>query len=167
MMADGYKYKVVYNKQAYKLALLGATDAELADFFEVCKDTIQAWKHDYPKFKEALIKGKMPADADVAVSLHKRAVGYDYTEITYEKVDNKDLIEESDGQIMQEVYKKKVTTKHMPPDTNAARYFLNNRRPKEWRDKTHSENENTNKNFAIEMTPEQIKEHSKKLHEEY
>ena len=38
------KYNKEYNMQAYKLALLGATDVELADFFEVNQDTIVTGK---------------------------------------------------------------------------------------------------------------------------
>lgn len=33
-------YREEYNEQAYKLCLLGATDAELGDFFNVTEQTI-------------------------------------------------------------------------------------------------------------------------------
>ncbi len=55
-MARPTKYQEAYAEQARKLCLLGYTDAELADFFEVSESTINKWKLDYPKFSES-IKG--------------------------------------------------------------------------------------------------------------
>jgi len=66
-------------KQAYKLCLLGATDKQLADFFEVNTDTIYAWKKIYPEFSESIKRGKSMADAKVAESLYKISIGYKYT----------------------------------------------------------------------------------------
>lgn len=43
-------YKPEYAEQARKLCLLGHTDAELASFFEVSEQTINAWKHAHPDF---------------------------------------------------------------------------------------------------------------------
>ena len=38
------KYKDEYCEQAYKLCLLGATDKEMADFFQVSLSTLNLWK---------------------------------------------------------------------------------------------------------------------------
>jgi len=51
-------YKVEYNEQVYKLCLLGATDVELANFFNVNEDTIYEWKKKYTEFSESIKKGK-------------------------------------------------------------------------------------------------------------
>lgn len=53
-MARPTKYQEAYAEQARKLCLLGYTDAELADFFEVSESTINKWKLDYPEFSESL-----------------------------------------------------------------------------------------------------------------
>lgn len=53
-MARPTKYQEAYAEQARKLCLLGYTDAELADFFEVSESTINKWKIDYPKFSESI-----------------------------------------------------------------------------------------------------------------
>lgn len=53
-MARPTKYQEAYAEQARKLCLLGYTDAELADFFEVSESTINKWKLDYPKFSESI-----------------------------------------------------------------------------------------------------------------
>jgi RNA polymerase-interacting CarD/CdnL/TRCF family regulator len=70
------KYNEKYPNQAYKLCLLGATDEELANFFEVCEDTINEWKNVHDEFSVSIKKGKINADANVANSLYKRALGY-------------------------------------------------------------------------------------------
>ena len=112
------KYKKEYTEQVYKLCLLGATDKELADFFEVNEDTINQWKKVHVEFSESIKKGKIIADAEVAASLYKRANGYRYEEKTYE------------GKILT-----KKVVKDVAPDTGAAMAWLKNRRKDTWRDK--------------------------------
>lgn len=112
------KYDPTYNEQAYKLCLLGFTDPELAIFFEVNDDTIYEWKIVYPEFSEAVKRGKAIADADVAQSFHKRAVGYTYEEKTFEG-----------GELT------KTVEKEMPPDAGAALNWLKNRQKTKWTDK--------------------------------
>lgn len=114
-------YKEEYNEQAYKLALLGCTDLEIAEFFEVNPDTIHEWKKVYPLFSESIKNGKTPADSIVAKSLHERAIGAEWEEERAIKVKR--------GKDLEEVVIVKVKCK-APPDTNAASLWLRNRRPK-------------------------------------
>jgi hypothetical protein len=135
-----------YEEQAYKLALLGATDKELADFFGVCEATINNWKLSFPKFLESIKKGKIQADAEVAEKLFKRATGYEHPE---------EKIFCQEGEII-----RADTTKHYPPDTGAAFIWLKNRRM--WTDRTDltSGGEKIKPqviNFA-DLAPKQIKE---------
>ena len=58
-------YDQSYPKQAEKLCLLGATDQEIADFFEVDVRTIYRWKGLHEEFCQALKAGKEQADARV------------------------------------------------------------------------------------------------------
>ena len=140
------KYKDEYSGKAYKLCLLGATDAELADFFEVNEDTINEWKKVHPEFSESLKKGKKIADAEIASKLYHRAKGYEHPELvtaTFQGVITDTMI----------------VTKHYPPDTTAAIFWLKNRQKDKWRDKQEivSENVNTNTNYNIQnMTLEEI-----------
>ncbi len=69
------KFKTEYIEQAYKLCLLGATDVQLAECFEVSVSTINTWKKRFEGFADALKRGKKFADADVAESLYRRACG--------------------------------------------------------------------------------------------
>jgi len=64
-------YKEVYGAQAFKLCLLGATDKDLADFFEVSEATINNWKLAQPEFLESIREGKKSADMEVVASLYK------------------------------------------------------------------------------------------------
>lgn len=115
------KYKKEYDEQARKLCLLGATDASLADFFNVTETTINNWKNANESFFESIKQGKMIADATVAESLFKRANGYSHPE---EKVFNG-----NDGITTYN------TTKHYAPDPTAMIFWLKNRQPAMWREK--------------------------------
>lgn len=125
MVGQPTKYKPEYCEQGYKLCLLGAIDTEMADFFGVAESTFHDWKLKHPEFKEALQRGKMVADANVASRLYERATGYSHPETkiaTYE------------GQITDT----KEVTKHYPPDSTSAIFWLKNRQPQKWRDKTET-----------------------------
>lgn len=114
-------FKEEYIDQVYKLCMLGATDKELADFFNIAESTLNLWKKEYPLFMESLTRGKTMADADMAVSLYKRGKGYSHPET---HVSN---------------YRGEITltelTKHYPPETGAAFLWLKNRQPTKWKDK--------------------------------
>jgi hypothetical protein len=120
------KYDPDYHPEhAYKLGLLSHTDEEIAAFFEISTDTYYEWKRRHPEFSEAVSRAKIPADADVAVSFHKRATGYD---IKTEKI----------FCFQGEVIRAETTT-HIPPDPGAALNWLKNRQPDKWRDKKQLE----------------------------
>ncbi len=121
------KYKKVFCKKAFKLCLLGATDLQLADFFEVSESCINAWKRDHSEFKEALTKGKQEADSKVANALYNRALGYSHKDVELKVVS-------LGGNMGSEVQKVDIV-KHYPPDTAAASWWLKNRQPALWRDK--------------------------------
>lgn len=121
------KYRPEYDEQAKKLCMLGATDKQLADFFEVAESTINDWKHRSPSFWESVREGKMIADAEVAYALYQRAVGYDHEAIHFSNVN---------GEVIQTPY-----TKHYPPEPWAASWWLKNRQPHLWKDKVEVQEE--------------------------
>ena len=72
------KYDPDYHPEhAYKLALLSHTDEEIAAFFEIDVVTFYRWQERHDEFRKAVTRGKIPADAEVRRSFHKRACGYD------------------------------------------------------------------------------------------
>jgi len=131
-MTRGVKstYKPEYAEQARKLCLLGATDKELAGFFNVTESTINKWKVDYSEFSESIKSGKDIADGNVADRLYRRAMGYSH--------DDEDIRTISIGDGMSEIIKT-PTVKHYPPDTAAAIFWLKNRQKGKWRDKQEVE----------------------------
>lgn len=124
-MARPSGFKDVYVTQAEKLCRLGATDQEVADFFEVSVRTIYRWKAENDAFCQALKSGKAEADDRVERSLFSRASGYEHDDVDIRVVG-------------QEIIQTTVR-KYYPPDTTACIFWLKNRRPAEWRDKTESQ----------------------------
>lgn len=121
-------FKQEYIQLAENYALLGATDAEIAEFFSVSEQTLNSWKKKFPQFLESLKKGKAVADSNVAFKLYNRAIGYDCKAtkiVTYE------------GKVTDQV----EYVEHYPPDTTAAIFWLKNRQPGKWRDKKEVENQ--------------------------
>lgn len=129
-MARPSKFKDEYAAQARKLCELGATDMELADFFDVDTATIYRWRNQHEAFCEAVTCGKEKADERVARSLYNRAVGYTF---------DSEKVFQFQGQIV-----RANTTEHVPPDVGAAFNWLKNRRPDEWRDKQTTEHTGPN-----------------------
>lgn len=103
----------------------GLTDEQIAQKMGISKGTLYDWKNKFPEFSNALKNGKEVVDTLVENALLKRALGYNYLEIT-----------EEDGDLG---YKKKTVHKQMPPDVTAQIFWLKNRRPDKWRDKPVSE----------------------------
>lgn len=118
-------YKVEYAEQAKKLCLLGATDQEIADFFEVHAATVYRWKHDHDEFCEALKAGKESADERVERSLYQKAIGYEQDEV-------KIFMPGGASEPVYAPFRAKIA-----PDTTAAIFWLKNRRSAQWRDVRH------------------------------
>lgn len=99
----------------------GLTDEEIAKKCGISRSTLAEWKKCYPDISDALKRGKDIVDSEVENALLKRALGYKYEEVMTE--------ESEDG------FKRRVTTKQVPPDVTAQIFWLKNRRPDKWRDK--------------------------------
>lgn len=117
------KYKSEYDGLAYNYCLLGATNAKLAEFFEVDVSTIDLWIASHAGFSGSIKAGRVEADAKVAQALYSRATGYSHPD---------NHISNFQGEVT-------VTpiTKHYPPDTAAAFIWLKNR--SNWKDKQELE----------------------------
>lgn len=133
-MARPSKYEPVFPETAQKLCKLGATDVEIADFLGIAVSTLYEWKHLHPEFSEALKTGKEAADERVTRSLYHRAVGY-----TFDAV--KIFMPAGATDPVYAPYRE-----HVPPDATSMIFWLKNRQPDQWRDK--SEHEHTGKDGA-------------------
>jgi len=125
-------YKPEFAAMAEKIALLGATDAELAAVLAVSETTINAWKREFVEFAEALKRGKTEADARVAERLYMRATGYSNEKAV------KIFMPAGSGLPVYAPY-----TEHYPPDVAACIFWLKNRQRGRWRDRI--DNEHTGK----------------------
>lgn len=112
-------YRPEFTALVEKLAKLGATDEEIADVLGVSETTLGRWKRTLVEFSDALKRGKILADANVADRLYQRALGFEHDDVDIRVVGGK-------------IRKTKIR-KIYPPDTAAAFIWLKNRRA--WRDK--------------------------------
>lgn len=114
-------YKPEYADQARKLALLGLTDKQVADFFGVNPDTIYEWDRKHPEFAEIRARGKVAADGEMVASLWKRGIGFSHEDVHVTS------------------YEGEVTLtpvmKHYPPDFQSISLWLRNRQPDLWKEK--------------------------------
>lgn len=118
------KYRAEFAEQARRLALLGQTDVEMAAFFGVAERTLHYWKGAHRDFLQPLKAGKEEADALVAESLYRAAIGGGT--ITETKVQA-----DADGNIVGRT----TEIKQLPANTTAMIFWLKNRQPDKWRDR--------------------------------
>lgn len=119
-------YRPEYVEQAAKLCDLGATDDEIADFFNVSRTTIYRWKLEKPEFCNAIKVSKENADTRVERSLYQKATGYNFVEQQAFKI--KVDAHSEEVEIVE-------VERHQPSETTAAIFWLKNRKKEVWRDK--------------------------------
>ena len=126
------KYRPEYVEQARKLCLLGATDQEIADFFEVEVRTIYRWKGEHDEFCQSLKAGKEEADNRVERSLYQQAIGYEQDEV-------KIFMPAQAEAPVYAPYRAKIA-----PNVTAGIFWLKNRRKEQWRDRIDHANDPDN-----------------------
>lgn len=104
----------------------GLTDAQIAAKMGIGTSTLYKYQAQHEEIVEALKRGKAPVDNEVENALLKRAMGFEYEEVTTE------IIEQPDGSQRKHI---KRTKRMVYPDTMAAIYWLNNRRPDLWKNR--------------------------------
>ncbi len=123
--ADPTKFKAEFVERARTMATAGATDVEISRVLHVSVSTLREWRALHPEFAEALQHGKDIADDMVEAALFRRAIGYSHDAVK---------ILQNAGEAVVVPY-----VEHVAPDTNAAKFWLMNRRPDRWRDKVEME----------------------------
>lgn len=126
-------------KQTYKLALLGSTEKQIADFFEISTGTIDYWKQQKPQFKEALRKGRLIADANISHALYQVGMGYSHPDNVI--LTNRITEYDDDGKPLRSYTEPLVvpTIKHYPPNPYAINKWLSCRQRGTWADVTKLE----------------------------
>jgi len=120
-------------EQAYHLALLGATNKDMAVVFGCDVQTVDYWMRTKKFFRDAVNKGKMVADANVAASFYKSCVGYDVKE-------KKAIIAGGKVQIVE-------VTRHVPGNPWAQKQWLTARQREKWAEVSRTEITQTNVNI--------------------
>jgi hypothetical protein len=106
---------------AYKFCLMGATNEKLAEFFDVATATVSNWMNEHADFLDAVKRGRVQADGEIAHALYHRAKGYSHKAVKIFAD-----VKTGDEKIVE-------YTEHYPPDTAAAFIWLKNRAG--WRDR--------------------------------
>lgn len=111
-----------WDDRARRCAAMGATLADIALILGIGLTTVKRWQRTHQSFAEAVQVGRKAADELVKRSLYEKAVGYTFTE---------EVAFKSGSEV------KVVTlTKQREPDTIAAIFWLKNREPENWKDRT-------------------------------
>jgi hypothetical protein len=105
-----------------KLAKIAATEGEIAEALGIDYVTYRRWQAEYPQFAKALERGKAQQNKRVKLALYHRAVGFTHDAVK--------IFKSSDDTPIIVPYQE-----YLPPDTNAAQFWLKNRQPDQWRDK--------------------------------
>lgn len=117
----------------------GLTDEQIAKNLGIGKTAFYKYKNEHTEFANTLKRGKEVIDYEVENALLKRALGYEYTEVTKERILKKDEkgqpCVDIHGFPVHEMVVTKTVKKEVVPDTTAQIFWLKNRKPKDWRDK--------------------------------
>lgn len=156
------QYKKEYCHQVRRMVRNCWQDREIADFFDIGETTLYKWKKIHPEFREAFSEplDDKVATENVAKSLFRRATGY-----TYEQ---EKLVMVGRGQV-----KKYRYWVHLPPDPRSIEFWLKNKAPDVWRERSEMKVDQTviskdmreAENLLAHATPEEI-ETIRQLYEE-
>lgn len=114
----------------------GLTLDDMAKNLDVSLSSFCEYKNQYSELSESLKRNKDEADVIVENALYKRAIGFEYEEVTQEPLYNPITgvpILGEDGE--PKIAVTKIVRKMVNPDTTAQIFWLKNRRPSAWRDK--------------------------------
>lgn len=117
----------IHPAQLYRLRILGLPIERVADVLMISPHTLIKWRELYPEFQAAWVQGAEEADAAVAYSLYRRALGWTQPA---EKI----AINTQTGEAYRAAY-----TERFAPDVTAAIHWLNNRQGARWKSKVNNE----------------------------
>lgn len=110
--------------------MMGKTEVSLWKSFGVSVQTWENWKNDpkKPEFIEAIKAGRELQKNTVESKLMKKILGYQLEEV--------EELQDDSGRVVQ----RKVKTKEHAPDTTSIIFWLKNKDPENWKDRTEVNN---------------------------
>ncbi len=134
------------------MACMGKDEDEIAACMGIAPSTLQRWKKRYPEIAAALAYDKNGADFAVMEALHRKAVGYTTPVKKTYKVKRTEFDPDSGKKLLEyEELQTGIDEAHVPADTRAEIFWLQNRCGSEWgQDKQESETESGG---VIELPP--------------
>ena len=76
-------YQPEFAEQAQKLAKMGATLSEIAEFFDVDERTVRRWRQAHDDFDQALKLGTEVANRRIEASLYQQAIGEGFSRLPW------------------------------------------------------------------------------------
>jgi transposase-like protein len=107
-------------------AAAGATLPQIAKRIGITVSTLRRWRATHVEIAHALDEADDLATTKVEAALYKRALGYTFQEVTEEEKETP----------LGTTTTTRTITKHKAPDTKAAIFWLKNRAPDRWSDRT-------------------------------
>lgn len=141
-MANRTKYnEVIHIKIVSHLRAMGFSRKMICEALGIDNVTLSVWFSKHLPFKEAYENGRQNLTEQCVNALAKRAIGYDIMEKVYEPIPPDPVIGKKKAGRPKNIKYKLVMkkSKHLAPDINAIKYFLNNRDAKNWRESQHIE----------------------------
>lgn len=125
-------------------ATAGYTVRQICKKLNISPDTFYRWKKVNTDVSDAFERGRKILADSLVPYLRKRAKGFSCSEVTWELQNKK-------NQQPELVIVKKVK-KYFPPDVAALKFFLNNRLPEDWQDRSTIEHEVSEDSGIIILT---------------
>ena len=146
----------------------GLDKQEIAHNMGINPSTLSHWLNDYPQIDQAIKNGKEITDIKVENSLVRSALGFDYEEVTRERVCRQVPRLDKDGNeidgLFDEVYEMettKIVKKVQPPNPTSMIFYLKNKLPEYYRDRkeVHNTGDGTaGRSELTGLTTEEIRE---------
>ena len=146
------KYNPVMHPMiAEALAMAGRVDDEIAQALGVANSTYYRWKNEYPELSDAVARGKNPVDIKVENELLLNC-------LSREVIEEKQVMEDGKPKRMEK------TRKHELGSVRAQQFWLKNRRPDTWRDRTHLDI-NDERGGIEDLTDDELEKHEQRYRE--
>lgn len=125
-----------YNSEIHPLLIRkirreGGNEADVARRLGISRQCLQDWKQNYAEVSIALNENPAAVDSQIEEALIRRAIGYEYWEVYYERKPAS-----PDGEMIEVKRVRKVAH----PDLSAIKFWLSNRNPHKWSGRSDSEN---------------------------